>query len=164
VHGSYYWFNWSGEPELNPHQQLGDLPMRSLGIQIVAELYDCARSRLGDVAYVESAMVSAAQLAGATIVTRTFHQFSPYGVSGAVIIAESHLAIHTWPEHGYAAVDLFTCGDTVSATTAVQHLREAFAARQISTMEIRRGQLEMMRPPVADRGQPQIELARNCLR
>ena len=135
--------------------------MRSLGNQLVAELYGCDRGLLDDAAYVEHAMVSAARLAGATIVTRTFHHFSPHGVSGAVIIAESHLAIHTWPEYGYAAVDLFTCGDTVSAVDAFQHLREAFAAVQISTMEIRRGQVEMMRPPINEYDRPAVTLVQD---
>lgn len=128
--------------------------MRSLGNQIVAEFYSCDPQLLNDVAFIEQAMTSAADKAGAHIVTQTFHHFSPHGVSGAVIIAESHLAIHTWPEYGYAAVDLFTCGDTVSAERALLHLRKAFKAEQVSTMEIRRGQIDMMtttqvNPPIA---------------
>jgi len=129
--------------------------MRSLGNQIVAEFYSCDEKLLNDVDFVQDAMVKAAEKAGAHIVTQTFHHFSPHGVSGAVIIAESHLAIHTWPEYGYAAVDLFTCGDQVSAERALQHLRESLKAEQISTMEIHRGQIDMMsmpdtaRPPIA---------------
>ena len=134
--------------------------MRSLGKQIVAELYDCDRVHLNDVAHVKDAMTAAACLAGATIVARTFHHFAPHGVSGAVIIAESHLAIHTWPEYGYAAVDLFTCGDTVSAEAAFTHLREAFGARLISTMEIHRGQVDMMHPAPESSGKPKLALAR----
>jgi S-adenosylmethionine decarboxylase len=124
--------------------------MRSLGNQIVAEFYGCDSDLLNDVTFVEKAMVTAANKAGAHIVTQTFHHFSPHGVSGAVIIAESHLAIHTWPEYGYAAVDLFTCGDTVTAENALNHLRDSLKAAQISTMEIHRGQVNMMQPP-ADR-------------
>ncbi len=121
--------------------------MRSLGNQIVAEFYGCDSELLNDVTFVEKAMVTAADMAGAHIVTQTFHHFSPHGVSGAVIIAESHLAIHTWPEYGYAAVDLFTCGDTVIAENALNHLRDSLKAAQISTMEIHRGQINMMQPP-----------------
>jgi S-adenosylmethionine decarboxylase len=118
--------------------------MRSLGHQIVAEFYACDAGRLNDVDFITGAMVEAARRAGATIVTQTFHHFSPHGVSGAVVIAESHLTIHTWPEYGYAAVDLFTCGDTVSAETAFDHLRVALGSRQVSTMELRRGQVDML--------------------
>ncbi|MDB4521851.1 adenosylmethionine decarboxylase [Gammaproteobacteria bacterium] len=120
--------------------------MRSLGHQIIAEFYDCNRDSLNDVNFIRAAMVAAAEEAGATIVTETFHHFSPHGVSGAVIIAESHLSIHTWPEYGYAAVDLFTCGDTVSSETAFNHLRETLESSQVSTMEMHRGQVDMMNP------------------
>ena len=120
--------------------------MRSLGHQIIAEFYDCNRDSLNDVNFIRAAMVTAAEEAGATVVTETFHHFSPHGVSGAVIIAESHLSIHTWPEYGYAAVDLFTCGDTVSSETAFNHLRETLESSQVSTMEMHRGQVDMMNP------------------
>jgi len=133
--------------------------MRSLGNQIVAEFYYCYREHLDDVAYIQRVMTEAARAARATIVSRTFHRFSPHGVSGAVIIAESHLTIHTWPEHGYAAVDLFTCGERVDAQAAFAHLREALKAKQVSTIEIRRGQIDMMVPPVGDTGPPQLSLA-----
>lgn len=118
--------------------------MRSLGNQIMAELYACDQTRLNDVEYIRTAMLEAARVAGATIVSETFHHFSPHGVSGAVIIAESHLAIHTWPEYGYAAVDLFTCGDTVDGEAAFKSLKQSLGANQVSTMEMRRGMVEMM--------------------
>lgn len=119
--------------------------MHSLGRQIIAEFYDCDPSLLDSVEHIAKTMREAALKAGATIVTETFHRFSPYGVSGAIIIAESHLAIHTWPEHGYAAVDLFTCGSTVRTEAALQHLRLGLKARHISTLELKRGLLPMMR-------------------
>lgn len=134
--------------------------MRSLGKQIVAEFYGCERSRLDDVGFIEQAMTDAAQIAGATIVSRAFHHFSPHGVSGAVIIAESHLAVHTWPEHGYAAVDLFTCGDDILAAAAFDHLRAMLAAGQISTMEIHRGQVDMMREKSGEEQQAQLSLVK----
>jgi len=124
--------------------------MRSLGHQIVAEFYGCDKALLNDVAYIRNHMLEA------TIVTETFHHFSPHGVSGAVIIAESHLAIHTWPEYGYAAVDLFTCGDSVSAEIGFNHLREALGAGHVSTMEVHRGQIDMM--SMGDQGQPAMKL------
>jgi len=118
--------------------------MHSLGTQIVAELYACDKVRLNDVAFIKQAMLTAAREAGATIVADTFHHFSPHGVSGAVIIAESHLSIHTWPEYGYAAVDLFTCGNTVDGEKAFLSLKQALDAEQVSTMELHRGLVEMM--------------------
>ena len=124
--------------------------MHSLGKQIVAEFYHCPEGRLEDPVLVEQAMLEAARCSGATVVTRAFHQFSPHGVSGVVVIAESHFAIHTWPEYGYAAVDLFTCGDTVCARRAFEHLRSALGAAQVSTMELRRGQLDLLNPDFVD--------------
>ena len=105
-------------------------------------------------------MLEAARKTGATIVTETFHHFSPHGVSGAVIIAESHLAIHTWPEFGYAAVDLFTCGDSVSSEIGFNHLRQELKAGHVSTMELHRGQVDMM-GTARDSGAPRgLKLAR----
>ena len=76
---------------------------------------------------------------GATPLHEVVHAFSPHGVTGVVVIAESHFAIHTWPEHRFAAVDLFTCGDAVDPYRAFDHLRGALAASTHSVVEIRRG-------------------------
>jgi len=84
-------------------------------------------------------LLEAARRAGATVVEKAFHQFNPYGVSGVVIIAESHLFIHTWPEHGYAAVDIFTCGDQVRAEMAAEWLAEKMESRNFTMIELRRG-------------------------
>ena len=113
--------------------------MNSLGKQIIAELYCCDRKRLDDVDFIRQAMLSAARAAGTRIVTETFHRFSPQGVSGAVIITDSHLAIHTWPEHGYAAVDLFTCSEAVHSEKAIDYLRDALQSQQSTVEEMRRG-------------------------
>ncbi|MEM9423849.1 MAG: adenosylmethionine decarboxylase, partial [Spirochaetota bacterium] len=80
--------------------------------------------------------------AGATIVSRTFHQFNPHGVSGVVIISESHLTIHTWPEHGYASLDLYTCGKETDSRKAFNYIRTKIGAQHTSTVELFRGDLE----------------------
>jgi S-adenosylmethionine decarboxylase proenzyme len=87
-------------------------------------------------------MKQAAIECGATIVSSTFHTFNPHGVSGVVVIAESHLAIHTWPEYGYAAVDVFTCGETVDPHVANDTLKESLKAKTVKIMELKRGELE----------------------
>ena len=84
-------------------------------------------------------MTEAAVKCGATVIQKCFHMFSPYGVSGVVIIAESHLAIHTWPELGYAAVDLFTCGESCDPKIAYDFLKEAFESTQSSYSQLKRG-------------------------
>ncbi len=110
------------------------------------ELNGCNPKLLNDVKRVEDIMVAAAKLAKATIVGTHFHQFSPFGISGVVVIAESHVAIHTWPEHGYAAVDIFTCGETLSPEVAAQYLVQKFQSRQPSLMELKRGLIPDYKP------------------
>ena len=84
-------------------------------------------------------MEEAAEKAHATIINATFHHFSPHGVSGVVMIQESHLAIHTWPEYGFAAIDIFTCGDTIDAVAAYEHLKTALQATRSTIAEMQRG-------------------------
>ena len=110
-----------------------------LGRHILIEAYDCDPEILDDIKIVEDTMVNAALRAGAEVREVAFHKFSPQGVSGVVVISESHLSIHTWPEFGYAAVDVFTCGDKVDPIVAVDHIRDRFKARRALTSEVKRG-------------------------
>ncbi|MFQ5582876.1 MAG: adenosylmethionine decarboxylase, partial [Calditrichia bacterium] len=87
-------------------------------------------------------MKRAALECNATILSSVFQTFNPHGVSGVVVIAESHLAIHTWPEYGYAAVDVFTCGETVDPWVATRFLQEALRAKKVSTVEMKRGEIK----------------------
>lgn len=114
--------------------------MSTLGRQILVEYFDCNPETMNDVVKVEQSMVDAAKEAEATVINSTFHHFSPFGVSGVVVIQESHLAIHTWPEYGYAAVDIFTCGDTVDPWISFKYLEKAFEAKGSAAMEMLRGQ------------------------
>lgn len=122
--------------------------MEALGRHILVEFHDCDSAILNDSTLIENHMVEAARLAGATVISSTFHHFSPHGVSGVVVIAESHLAIHTWPEYGYAAVDLFTCGDECNPWNAFHHLKEAFGSQRSIETELRRGQLDLNGKPL----------------
>jgi S-adenosylmethionine decarboxylase proenzyme len=118
--------------------------MNALGVHILAEYYNCNRERLNSGATIEKFMKQAVLEAGATIVTTAFHTFNPFGVSGVIVIAESHLSIHTWPEYGYAAVDIFTCGDIVDPWKAFNFLRNKLQSGHFSTMEMKRGQIEVI--------------------
>ncbi|MGA1861506.1 adenosylmethionine decarboxylase [Deferribacter thermophilus] len=115
--------------------------MKALGKHILVEFYGCDRDVLNNSSLLDKEMQTAALKSGATIINSVFHTFSPYGVSGVVVIAESHLTIHTWPEYGYAAVDLFTCGDTVDPWIAFDHLKKILKSTHTSTIEMKRGQL-----------------------
>lgn len=113
--------------------------MKSLGRQLVVEFYDCSPEILNDIRQVEYHMKEAAIVAGSTIVQSVFHFFNPQGVSGTVVIAESHLAIHTWPEYGYAAIDIFTCGEEVNPWAAYRYLKEALQSQYDTVKAMERG-------------------------
>lgn len=123
--------------------------MKPLGRHVLAEIYGCDFETLNDIGKVEKIMVDAALEAGAEIREVAFHKFSPQGVSGVVVISESHLAIHTWPELGYAAVDVFTCGDKVNPWDACNYLTEEFRAKHLTAKEIKRGILPDILPQEA---------------
>ncbi|GAB4390313.1 MAG: adenosylmethionine decarboxylase [Thermodesulfovibrionales bacterium] len=103
------------------------------------ELRDCNPEVLKSLEKVQGALVSAAKQAAATIVDVSFHEFNPFGISGMVIIAESHLSVHTWPEYGYAAVDIFTCGDLIKPEVAAGYIIEQFECKNPSVVEMKRG-------------------------
>ncbi len=115
--------------------------MNALGRHLLVELHDCAKEALNDLGFLRKVMVDAAIECGAVVLGESFHRFSPQGVSGVVIIAESHLSIHTWPEYGYAAVDVFTCGTSVQPEKAAEVIIEKLGSRHHSVVEIPRGVL-----------------------
>lgn len=117
--------------------------MNALGRHILAEFYECDADILNDAQRIENYMKRAALECGATIVSSTFQTFNPHGVSGVIVIAESHLAIHTWPEYGYAAVDVFTCGETVDPAVANEALKEYLKAKKVTTVQVNRGELNL---------------------
>lgn len=113
--------------------------MKALGTHIVCELSGCDAAKLTDVEAVREMMQAAARAANATVIETAFHRFQPQGVSGVVVIQESHLSIHTWPETGYAAMDFYTCGDHTDPWAACQYAAEALDAKQMLTTEVKRG-------------------------
>jgi S-adenosylmethionine decarboxylase len=113
--------------------------MSALGRHVLAEVYGCDFDAINDIKKVEDVMVKGALEAGAEVREVAFHKFSPQGVSGVVVISESHLAIHTWPELGYCAVDVFTCGERVNPWDACEYIFRAFGATRVETQEIKRG-------------------------
>ena len=115
--------------------------MNALGRHILLDLKYCDKEALNDLSFLRSTLVAAAIECGATVLGESFHPFQPQGVSGVVVIAESHLSIHTWPEYDYAAVDIFTCGTSVQPEKAVEVLIEKLGAKDHSLTEIERGLL-----------------------
>jgi S-adenosylmethionine decarboxylase len=113
--------------------------MDQLGTQLIIELYGCDTLILNNKKTVTYFLLGAAEKLGATILSSYFHKFSPQGITGIVAIAESHLSIHTWPEHAYAAVDIFTCGNRTHPHEAAKYLIERFSPDKHHIQEITRG-------------------------
>jgi S-adenosylmethionine decarboxylase len=113
--------------------------MKALGTHIVCELSGCDARALTDIERVKDIMVMAAREANATVMETAFHRFQPQGVSGVVVIAESHLSIHTWPETRYAAMDFYTCGDHTDPWKACEFAAKKLRASSMRTTEVKRG-------------------------
>ncbi len=125
--------------------------MNALGRHLLIELFDCDPDVINNLEAVKGALVEAARRAQATIVDVVFHEFNPFGISGVVVIAESHLSIHTWPEYRYAAVDIFSCGDVLQPEVAASYLVEQFAAERTSIVEMQRGMFLNSSLPIVNR-------------
>lgn len=132
-------------------------PMHPLGILWTADLYGCDGALVDDVERIGELMLEAARVAGATVLSSHFHRFAPQGVSGVVVIAESHLAIHTWPELGYVALDVFTCGDVLRAEEAFRFLAERVHATRVESLRHDRGDPARIAAFAQGRGRPRPE-------
>jgi S-adenosylmethionine decarboxylase len=118
----------------------GDLyKLKALGKHLVCELSGCHPTLLSDINRIAAMMIAAAKAANATIMESAFHRFEPQGVSGTVILAESHLSIHTWPEKGYAAMDFYTCGDHTNPWAACEYAAATLRASSVLATELKRG-------------------------
>lgn len=117
--------------------------MKALGQHLLIELYECDKDILNDEEKVKEILMQSAKVCGATVLTSSSHKFSPHGVSAVVMIAESHLSIHTWPEYGYAACDVFTCGATIKSDKAVNYVVKELKAKNFTLHEIKRGTLKL---------------------
>ena len=140
----------SSFPELHPNPGWRDFPKsddveiihtnssESIGRHCILELYECDHVRLNDEAFVRTTITSSAKVAGATLMNLVTHSFKPQGVTGLALLAESHISIHTWPEIGYAAIDVFTCGDHTMPEKACELLSKDFLAQNFSFKNIAR--------------------------
>lgn len=126
--------------------------MNALGRHLLLELFDCDPDAINSLETVKGALIEAAKRAQATIVDVVFHEFNPFGISGVVVIAESHLSIHTWPEYRYAAVDIFSCGEGLQPEVAAAYLIEQFGAERASVVELQRGLFLQPVAPVVRKG------------
>ena len=112
-----------------------------LGTHLLCEYYECDSSKIDDIEIISDALITAANKCKVTILEKSFHKFSPQGVSGVVVIAESHISIHTWPEHNYAAVDFFTCSEVCDTELIIDYLKNIFGSKRCETNKIMRGKV-----------------------
>lgn len=127
-----------------------------LGTHAIVELFGC--EHLNDLSLVRDTLTEAARLCGATVLHTKFHQFSPQGLTGYILLAESHISIHTWPEYGYAAVDLFTCG-SMDTKKAFAHIAKQLGASRVARKTLLRGKKDSFVPPRASISIPTPALA-----
>ena len=116
--------------------------MEYLGHHIVLDFHGCSPTVLADCELMRKIMSEAAVRAECHVVGEFYHEFKPHGISGCTIISESHLTIHAWPEHGYAAVDFFYCGNSVLADLAIDYMSEMFQSGRIDRHELGRGSVD----------------------
>lgn len=114
--------------------------LETIGSHCLAELYDCPHELLDDEMFIKGAVRTAVDEGLATLLHEVSHHFHPQGVTALGLIAESHVAIHTWPEHGYAAVDVFTCGDRANAEKACLHIVRVLQAGRHTLRKLIRGE------------------------
>ncbi|ABC98790.1 spermidine synthase [Synechococcus sp. 63AY4M2] len=118
--------------------QLGDRSLALIGIHCILELYDCPAKLLDDVSLVQQALREAARRSNSTLLGELCHPFEPQGITALALLGESHISIHTWPEAGYAAVDVFTCGRHTRPEAACEYLIQVFQARRYSLRKLPR--------------------------
>lgn len=117
--------------------------MKTLGRHLVIEMHGCRSDLLGDLHTAKRALKEALESCKATFMGEHYTLFPGGGISGIIVIAESHISIHTWPEHGYAAVDVFTCGEHVDPWKAYEAFVKNYSPARVNVMEIKRGIIEV---------------------
>lgn len=112
--------------------------MEHLGRHVIIELWGC-NDGINDAVRVKQAMLAAVKAANATLLNINVHTFSPHGVTGVAVLSESHLSVHSWPEFGYLAADVFTCGETTRPAAAVDVFRDFFQPNRVELHTLKRG-------------------------
>jgi S-adenosylmethionine decarboxylase proenzyme len=115
-----------------------ELGSTSLGKHLLLDFFHCKMDGLDNVFIVKDLICKVAEVLGATVVSNNFHHFTPLGVSGVLIITESHITIHTWPEYDFAAIDIFYCGK-LNIEAGIQLLKALLQTENVTIQEFHRG-------------------------
>ena len=127
---------WAKAEKINNIESSEKVCYENTGRHCILEIYECDQAKLNDEAFVRTTITSSVKMAGATLIDLITHSFKPQGVTGLALLAESHISIHTWPEIGYAAIDVFTCGNHTMPESACEFFSKEFAAKQFSLKSI----------------------------
>lgn len=107
------------------------------GIHLLAEFWGA--KTIENSKKIENILISAARESGNTPLKVSIHKFSPRGITGVILLAESHIALHSWPEMDYLAIDIFTCGNKAMPQKALNYLKEKFQPKKVEIKKIKRG-------------------------
>lgn len=118
-----------------------EMSRKYLGFHTIIDFYDCNEEVLNDVNKVREIMLNALKMADIPFLEDKFHEFTPQGLTGVIFLRESHFSVHTWPEHRFAALDLFTCGENLDLSKAYTYLKNEFGAQRMSLFRVERGVL-----------------------
>ena len=121
---------WTKAEKINHIESSEEVSYENMGRHCILELYECDQVKLNDEAFIRTTITSSVKIAGATLINLITHSFKPQGVTGLALLAESHISIHTWPEIGYAAIDVFTCGNHTMPDSACEFFSKEFVAKK----------------------------------
>ena len=127
---------WHEVENTNNKGTFHNVSSENIGRHCILELYQCDKAKLNDEAFIRTTITSSAKIAGAKLINLVTHSFKPQGVTGLALLAESHISIHTWPEIGYAAIDVFTCGEHTMPEKACKVFFKVFSAKNFSFKNI----------------------------
>lgn len=113
--------------------------MSEVGMHIIIDLFGCNSSLADDINYIKDTLYKLVEILPAKVCKDVFHKFKPLGVSGAIIISSSHLTVHTWPEHNYIGVDIFTCSGECDYRAVVDFLCKQFGSTNYILKKLKRG-------------------------
>lgn len=119
-------------------KSIASSPQNMIGKHCILELYECNKNKLNDEAFIRTTITSSAKLAGATLINLITHRFTPQGITGLALLAESHISLHSWPEISYGAIDIFTCGKHTDPQLACENFIKEFEAKKFSLRNLQR--------------------------
>lgn len=118
---------------------------KSLGHQLTVDFYNCNPTIINNIEEIKRVLEKGAEIMNLSVVKTIIHEFSPIGISGVIVIEESHIAIHTWPEHCYVALDFFTCSESYPLDEGILWIQQQFESNNIDKQSLQRGFIDKIK-------------------